>query len=75
MYVSAEALCRTMRSLVVARCKHLTIAKKAYATDAGLYELGGGGGSVAMLEAITDATRAVLTSPRRSVTTGLEDVG
>ncbi|SFR28698.1 protein of unknown function [Lentzea waywayandensis] len=74
MYASAEALCRTVRSLMVFRGKHLTIAKKAYATDVGLYELGSGGGSVAMLEAITNSTRAISTLLRRSVTTHLKDV-
>jgi hypothetical protein len=69
MYASAEALCRTMRSLMVFRGKHLTIAKKAYAADIGLYDLGSGGGSVAMLEAITDTTRAMSTLLRRSITT------
>ncbi|UMP06738.1 monodechloroaminopyrrolnitrin synthase PrnB family protein [Amycolatopsis sp. EV170708-02-1] len=75
LYASAEALCRTMRSLMVFRGKHLTIARKAYAADIGLYELGSGGGSVAMLEAITDATRATSTLLRRSVTTHLKDLG
>lgn len=74
MYASAEALCRTMRSLTVFRGKHLTIARKAYAADVGLYELGSGGGSVAMLESITDATRAISTLLRRSVTTHLKDM-
>jgi len=74
MYASAEALCRTMRSLMVFRGKHLTIARKAYAADVGLYELGSGGGSVAMLEAITDATRAISTLLRRSVTTHMKDM-
>jgi monodechloroaminopyrrolnitrin synthase len=54
---SAEALCRAMRALTVFRGKHLTIAREAYAPDTGLYELGSGGGPLALLEGITNQAR------------------
>lgn len=66
-YASAEALCRTMRSLMVFRGKHLTIARKAYAADVGLYELGSGGGSIAMLESVTNLAKDMTSMVRRCV--------
>ncbi|TWP54018.1 DUF1864 family protein [Lentzea tibetensis] len=61
---SAEALCRTMRALTVFRGKHLSIAREAYAPDTGLYELGSGGGSVALLENVMNQARDMATLVR-----------
>lgn len=64
---SAEALCRALRSLVVFRGKHLSIARKAYAEDVRLYPLGSGGGSIDLLEQIVALTKDNSETLRRSV--------
>ncbi|PKW17974.1 monodechloroaminopyrrolnitrin synthase PrnB family protein [Saccharopolyspora spinosa] len=59
MHASVEALCRTLRSLMVFRGKHLTVARKAYADEVRLYELGSGGGSIGLLTNITSLVKGM----------------
>jgi monodechloroaminopyrrolnitrin synthase len=54
---SALAVSRALRALMVFRGKHLAIARRAYASDIRLYQLGSGGGSVELLKEITELTR------------------
>ncbi len=58
LVAAAKALTRALRALVLFRGKHLTIARKAYREEVRLYELGSGGGSIALLHQILDLTRA-----------------
>ncbi|MFE6158283.1 monodechloroaminopyrrolnitrin synthase PrnB family protein [Streptomyces sp. NPDC056486] len=56
--LSAEALARLLRVIVVFRGRHLSIARKAYDADLRLYPVGSGGASVELLKQIIDLTRA-----------------
>jgi hypothetical protein len=57
LLLAAEALFKVLRTLVVFRGKHFGIARKAYRDEVRLYELGSGGGSIALLRTILDLTR------------------
>jgi hypothetical protein len=55
--LAAEALRDTLRTMVVFRARHLTLARKAYREDVRLYPLGSGGGSLDLLSEIVSLTR------------------
>lgn len=57
LLASAEALSRALRSLVVFRGKHLSIARKAYADEIRHSPLGSGGGSLDLLAEILALTK------------------
>jgi monodechloroaminopyrrolnitrin synthase len=57
LQASALAVCRALRALTVFRSKHLAVARRAYADDVRMYQLGSGGGSVDLLAEITALTR------------------
>lgn len=54
---AAEALARGLRSLLVFRGKHLSLARQAYRTSVRRFPVGSGGASVALLTHVTDLTR------------------
>jgi hypothetical protein len=54
---AAKRLRDVLQTLMVFRAKHFGIARKAYKDDLKLYELGSGGGSIAMLHDIVLLTR------------------
>ncbi|MGW4132323.1 monodechloroaminopyrrolnitrin synthase PrnB family protein [Amycolatopsis japonica] len=56
---AAEALCRALRVLIVFRGKHVTIARRAYEEEVGLYREGSGGGTVELLARILRLTRDI----------------
>ena len=66
LQASAKRFGDVLRTLIVFRGKHLGIARKAYKDDLKLYELGSGGGSIALLHDIMLLTRenARLLGPR-----------
>ncbi|KFU75803.1 hypothetical protein BB31_39575 [Amycolatopsis lurida NRRL 2430] len=56
---AAEALCRALRVLIMFRGKHVTIARRAYEEEVGLYQEGSGGGTVELLARILRLTRDI----------------
>lgn len=54
---SARALARVLRTMLVFRGRHLTIARQAYQEDLRLYPVGSGGASVDLLREIIVLTR------------------
>jgi monodechloroaminopyrrolnitrin synthase len=63
---SAKALCDALQALVVFRGKHLTVARRAYAKEIGLYSVGSGGGTLQLLKEVTTLTRGNANSVRMS---------
>jgi monodechloroaminopyrrolnitrin synthase len=54
---SVDAVCGSLRALIVFRGKHLTLARKAYDEEIRQYPLGSGGGSTDLLRQICLLTR------------------
>jgi hypothetical protein len=60
-HAAAEALCRALRVLIVFRGRHVTIARRAYEEEVGIYREGSGGGTVELLAQILRLTRGIAT--------------